>query len=62
MWLIGPNGVGKSTIFNLITGLLKPDFGEIEINQKKVTNIPIYKRALDFGVVLFLKQEGYFQI
>ena len=34
--LLGPNGVGKSTIFNLITGLLKPDFGEIEINQKKV--------------------------
>ena len=31
----GPNGVGKSTIFNLITGLLKPDFGDIEINQKK---------------------------
>ena len=26
--LLGPNGVGKSTIFNLITGLLSPDFGK----------------------------------
>ena len=27
--LLGPNGAGKSTIFNLITGLLKPDFGKV---------------------------------
>ena len=33
--LLGPNGVGKSTIFNLITGLLKPDFGSILIGKKK---------------------------
>ena len=58
--LLGPNGVGKSTIFNLITGLLKPDFGEIEINQKKVTNIPIYKRALDFGVGIVPQTGGVF--
>ena len=32
--LLGPNGVGKSTIFNLITGILKPDFGSILINNK----------------------------
>ena len=30
--LLGPNGVGKSTIFNLIIGLIKPDFGSIIIN------------------------------
>ena len=29
--LLGPNGVGKSTIFNLITGLIKPDYGSIKI-------------------------------
>ena len=29
--LLGPNGVGKSTIFNLITGLIQPDFGSIKI-------------------------------
>ena len=32
--LLGPNGVGKSTIFNLITGLIKPDYGSIIINSK----------------------------
>jgi len=58
--LLGPNGVGKSTIFNLITGLLKPDFGTIEINQKKVTDIPIYKRALDFGVGIVPQTGGVF--
>ena len=33
--LLGPNGVGKSTIFNLITGLVKPDYGTITINSEK---------------------------
>ena len=36
--LLGPNGVGKSTIFNLITGLLKPDYGSIKINSKTVND------------------------
>ena len=58
--ILGPNGVGKSTIFNLITGLLKPDYGDIEINQKKVTDIPIYKRALDFGVAIVPQTGGVF--
>ena len=31
--MLGPNGVGKSTIFNLITGLIKPDNGKIKINN-----------------------------
>ena len=30
--MLGPNGVGKSTIFNLITGLIKPDYGQIKFN------------------------------
>ena len=33
--MLGPNGVGKSTIFNLITGLIKPDYGSIIIDDKK---------------------------
>ena len=32
--MLGPNGVGKSTIFNLITGLLKPDYGKIYFGIK----------------------------
>ena len=34
--LLGPNGVGKSTIVNLIIGLIKPDFGSISINSEIV--------------------------
>ena len=37
--LLGPNGVGKSTIFNLITGLIKPQYGSIIINSKNVARI-----------------------
>ena len=37
--MLGPNGVGKSTIFNLITGLIKPDKGEIIIKDKKLMSI-----------------------
>ena len=41
--LLGPNGVGKSTIFNLITGLIKPDYGSIIINSKTVNDYPIFE-------------------
>ena len=34
--MLGPNGVGKSTIFNLVTGLIKPNSGEIIIRDEKV--------------------------
>ena len=32
--MLGPNGVGKSTIFNLITGLIHPNSGKIKLNGK----------------------------
>ena len=41
--LLGPNGVGKSTIFNLIVGLIKPDSGVIKINSQVVNKFPIYE-------------------
>ena len=40
--MLGPNGVGKSTIFNLITGLVKPKHGKIFINKQDATDYPIY--------------------
>ena len=58
--LLGPNGVGKSTIFNIIVGLLKHDYGDIYIDKKKVTNLPIYKRALDFKVSIVPQNGGVF--
>ena len=58
--MLGPNGVGKSTIFNLITGLLKPNFGNIYIDRKKINNVPIYKRALDFKISIVPQSGGVF--
>ena len=58
--LLGPNGVGKSTIFNIIIGLIKPNYGDVHINQKNVTDIPIYKRAIDFGLSIVPQTGGVF--
>jgi lipopolysaccharide export system ATP-binding protein len=58
--LLGPNGVGKSTIFNLITGLISPDFGSIIINSEKVNQYPIYKRTLKFKIGFVPQHGGFF--
>ena len=41
--LIGPNGCGKTTIFNLITGYLEPDQGEVLVDGKEITGQPPYR-------------------
>ena len=58
--MLGPNGVGKSTIFNLITGLIKPVNGKIKINEEDVTNFPIYLRTKKFKVGYVPQYGGYF--
>ena len=58
--LLGPNGVGKSTIFNLITGLIKPDYGSISIGSKIVNDYPIYLRATKFNIGYVPQYGGYF--
>jgi lipopolysaccharide export system ATP-binding protein len=58
--LLGPNGVGKTTIFNLITGLILPDFGSIIINSEKVNKYPIYQRTLNFKIGFVPQNGGYF--
>ena len=58
--LLGPNGVGKSTIFNIIIGLIKPDFGDVFIDKKKVTDVPIYLRAQEFKVSIVPQSGGVF--
>ena len=58
--LLGPNGVGKSTIFNLITGLISPDYGSIIINSETVNKYPIYQRTLDFQIGFVPQYGGYF--
>ena len=58
--LLGPNGAGKSTIFNLITGLLKPDFGKVFFGSKDATNYPIYTRTREFKIGYVPQYGGFF--
>ena len=58
--MLGPNGVGKSTIFNLITGLIKPDSGKIKINGELVNEYPIYLRTKNFKIGFVPQYGGYF--
>ena len=58
--LLGPNGVGKTTIFNLITGLITPDFGSISINSEKVNKYPIFQRTLKFKIGFVPQHGGFF--
>tara|TARA_B110001450_G_C17601090_1_gene473018 strand:+ start:159 stop:935 length:777 start_codon:yes stop_codon:yes gene_type:complete len=58
--LLGPNGVGKSTIFNLITGLLQPNYGSIIIGTESVNNYPIYLRTKKFKIGYVPQHSGFF--
>ena len=58
--LLGPNGVGKSTIFNLITGLIKPNFGSVYFNDTDATNYPIYERTTKFKIGYCPQYGGFF--
>jgi len=54
--LLGPNGAGKTTSFYMVVGLIKPDEGEVFINEENITKLPMYKRAqLGIG---YLPQEA----
>jgi lipopolysaccharide export system ATP-binding protein len=54
--LLGPNGAGKTTVFYMITGLIKADYGRIELDGHDVTKLPMYQRArLGIG---YLPQEA----
>jgi len=43
--LLGPNGAGKTTTFYMTTGLLKPDDGEVFLNDEEITGYPMFMRA-----------------
>ena len=58
--MLGPNGVGKSTIFNLITGLIKPDKGDVIIKNEKVNGYPIFLRTSKFKIGYVPQYGGYF--
>ena len=58
--MLGPNGVGKSTIFNLLTGLINPKNGKIKIAGEDATKYPIYLRTKKFKVGYVPQYGGYF--
>ena len=54
--LLGPNGAGKTTSFYMVVGLVKPDHGEVYLNDVNITKLPMFKRAkLGIG---YLPQEA----
>jgi len=53
--LLGPNGAGKTTTFYMIAGLIKPDAGEILLDDRDLSGDPMYRRALK-GII-YLPQE-----
>ena len=43
--LLGPNGAGKTTTFYMVVGFYKPTAGDVVLDDKCITNLPMYKRA-----------------
>lgn len=54
--LLGPNGAGKTTTFYMITGMIRPNAGEILIDEEVITDLPMFKRAR--RGVAYLPQEA----
>lgn len=43
--LLGPNGAGKTTTFYMMMGMIKPNSGEVFLDELNITDVPMYKRA-----------------
>lgn len=54
--ILGPNGAGKTTSFYMVVGLVKPDDGEVFLDEVNITKLPMYKRA-QMGIG-YLPQEA----
>lgn len=58
--LLGPNGAGKTTSFYIIVGLIKPNDGEVFLDNQKITETPMYKRA-QMGVGYLAQEASVFR-
>lgn len=58
--LLGPNGAGKTTTFYIIVGLIKPFAGRVFLDDKEITNEPMYKRS-KFGIGYLAQEASVFR-
>ena len=58
--LLGPNGAGKTTSFYMIVGLVRPNSGAIYLDDKEITNYPMYKRAQN-GIGYLAQEASVFR-
>lgn len=58
--LLGPNGAGKTTTFYMVVGLIKPNAGQIFLNDKDITTYPMYKRSKE-GIGYLAQEASVFR-
>jgi len=58
--LLGPNGAGKTTSFYMIVGLIKPNSGNIYLDNTEITKYPMYKRAQN-GIGYLAQEASVFR-
>ncbi len=58
--LLGPNGAGKTTTFYMTVGLVKPNEGKVFLDNKEITTVPMYKRAL-LGIGYLAQEASVFR-
>ena len=58
--LLGPNGAGKTTTFYMIVGLIKPNAGQVFLDEGEITGEPMYKRA-QMGIGYLAQEASVFR-
>ncbi|MFN7689954.1 MAG: LPS export ABC transporter ATP-binding protein [Bacteroidota bacterium] len=58
--LLGPNGAGKTTTFYMTVGMIRPNSGKIFLDDRDITNEPMYKRA-QLGIGYFAQEASVFR-
>jgi lipopolysaccharide export system ATP-binding protein len=59
--LLGPNGAGKTTTFRMACGMIDPDAGQVTLQDKDVTNWPMFKRAREGGMGYLAQESSVFR-
>lgn len=58
--LLGPNGAGKTTSFYMVVGLVRPDAGQILLDDQELTNVPMHRRAR-LGISYLAQEPSVFR-